>query len=86
MGPVRYDNYFSPLLTLLLLITYNKFICRSLGVDITNISINDVRPINAADLRDAMRVIRSSVSNDSLKYYNDWNAEYGSSSCPISFE
>ena len=52
---------------------------RSLSPEaLLSVSKADIRPININDVVDALRVIRPSVSVDSLQEYQDWTLKYGS--------
>jgi AAA+ superfamily predicted ATPase len=51
---------------------------RELGVSVRDVPIEDVRPVSYRDFLAAMRVIRPSVSAESLQYYAAWDKEYGS--------
>lgn len=51
---------------------------RSLGVDILNVSADEVRCITVNDIWDAMRQVRASVSPADLELYCRWNEQYGS--------
>jgi len=44
---------------------------------IDQIDLNDVRPINGDDFKDALKVVKASVSDKDLDLYHDWNAKFG---------
>lgn len=46
--------------------------------DITKVSLEDVRPINAEDFYNALKQVRASVSHKDLDGYVKWNNLYGS--------
>jgi len=50
---------------------------RELGQSVATVDASSVRPIAGADFAQALRVIRPSVSQESLKAFAQWNAEYG---------
>lgn len=51
---------------------------RELGPDgVATVSASAVRPISGADLTQALRTIRPSVSQESLAAYAQWNSSYG---------
>ena len=52
---------------------------RELGTKIADVNLSEMRHINIHDFHEAKKVIRSSVSKDSLLHYHTWNKEYGSS-------
>jgi len=51
---------------------------RDLGADIANVSVEQVRAIHEDDFKRAAAVVRRSVSDDEVRAYERWNAEYGS--------
>jgi ATP-dependent 26S proteasome regulatory subunit len=55
---------------------------RELGAKIKDVKAEDVRPVSFRDFREAIRVIRPSVSADSLHYYEQWDKEFGSAVTP----
>eukprot|EP01116_Phalansterium_solitarium_P006792 TRINITY_DN19171_c0_g1_i1.p1 TRINITY_DN19171_c0_g1~~TRINITY_DN19171_c0_g1_i1.p1 ORF type:complete len:551 (+),score=166.43 TRINITY_DN19171_c0_g1_i1:111-1763(+) len=52
---------------------------RELGASIKDIPVDQVRPITLRDFEVALKHIRPSVSPSSLKAFEDWNREFGSS-------
>lgn len=52
---------------------------RELGMAIQGASESDIRPIAHKDFKAAMKMVRPSVSPESLVAYREWNDQYGSS-------
>lgn len=52
--------------------------------DIANVDINNIRPTNLQDFKDALRNVKASVNGNDLQHFMDWNDKYGS--FPISKE
>lgn len=52
---------------------------RELGTNVSQVAKADVRPISYKDFENSLRQIRASVSQESLKAYELWNKEFGSS-------
>jgi SpoVK/Ycf46/Vps4 family AAA+-type ATPase len=50
---------------------------RELGMNIKYVSLEEVRPIVFKDFSTALQHIRPSVSKESLKDYEKYNAEFG---------
>ncbi|KAI8804655.1 P-loop containing nucleoside triphosphate hydrolase protein, partial [Cladochytrium replicatum] len=50
---------------------------RSLGENIISTPVDQIRPISLQDFEKASSTIRPSVSPESLKAFEDWNAKYG---------
>ena len=44
---------------------------------IDEIDLNDVRPINGNDFKDALKVVKASVSDKDLDLYYEWNSKFG---------
>lgn len=55
---------------------------RDLGMDISHVDPDSVRPISLPDFKDALRSVRASVSPDELQHYRSWNDMYGSFPTP----
>ena len=53
---------------------------RELGDRITQIPIDQVRPIACKDFAEALRQVKSSVSKNQIKHFEEWNREFGSGS------
>eukprot|EP01027_Heterolobosea_sp_BB2_P013900 GEZU01020002.1.p1 GENE.GEZU01020002.1~~GEZU01020002.1.p1 ORF type:complete len:392 (+),score=81.57 GEZU01020002.1:368-1543(+) len=51
---------------------------RSLGMSISTVSADSVRPINFTDFELAFKQVRASVSQKDLDIYVEWNKQYGS--------
>lgn len=51
---------------------------RDLGDDLMNINFENVRPVELSDFRQAMATVKMSVSQESLKRYEEWADLYGS--------
>eukprot|EP01133_Synstelium_polycarpum_P018880 gene18880-22583_t len=50
---------------------------RQLGMEIKDLKISQIRPIAVGDFRNSLKQIRPSVSQDSLRGYEQWNSQYG---------
>ncbi len=48
------------------------------AMNIEEVDLADVRPINAADFAHALSEVRASVAQKDLGAYEAWNREYGS--------
>jgi SpoVK/Ycf46/Vps4 family AAA+-type ATPase len=59
---------------------------RELGSAIKEVDSDMVRPVSFKDFRQAVRVIRPSVSPESLSYYEAWDKEFGSATTPYSVD
>lgn len=46
--------------------------------EINILEVSSLRPVNANDFFKAIRHTKPSVSQDSLKQYEDWNKQFGS--------
>lgn len=46
--------------------------------DIANVDINNIRPTNLQDFKDALRNVKVSVNSDDLQHFMVWNDKYGS--------
>lgn len=51
---------------------------RDLGSTIRDVSLSKVRPMSFEDLKQSLQQIRPSVSPSTLKAYEEWNKEFGS--------
>ncbi|KAI9208082.1 P-loop containing nucleoside triphosphate hydrolase protein [Polychytrium aggregatum] len=54
---------------------------RELGERIITTSIQDIRPIQLIDFKNALGTIRRSVGADSIQAYDAWNHKYGTAGC-----
>jgi len=52
---------------------------RELGMSVASIPADQLRPVTVQDFRQAVEHIRPSVSKESLKMFEQWNSEFGSS-------
>ena len=50
---------------------------RELGMAIRHVRAEDVRPVTVADFNASLKTIRASVSDDSLRAYEEWNETFG---------
>eukprot|EP01132_Coremiostelium_polycephalum_P005297 gene5297-6596_t len=50
---------------------------RQLGLEIRDLSLNQIRSITLKDFKNSLKQIRPSVSHESLVSYQDWNQRYG---------
>lgn len=48
------------------------------GIEITKLTIEDMRPVNLQDFEKALQEVRASVSLNELGTYEKWNEEFGS--------
>eukprot|EP00347_Sterkiella_histriomuscorum_P022391 403330656 len=46
--------------------------------DISNISIDDIRPLDLSDFQEALKNVKASVNQNDLEKYLEWNNQYGS--------
>lgn len=51
---------------------------REVGMKIKDLPVEALRPVNFQDFKQSLQRVRPSVSNQSLKQFQDWNKEYGS--------
>jgi SpoVK/Ycf46/Vps4 family AAA+-type ATPase len=48
------------------------------GIDITNLTKDDMRLVTLQDFKDALQEVRPSVSQNELGIYENWNNQFGS--------
>ena len=46
--------------------------------DIANVDINNIRPLELPDFKDALTNVKASVNADDLDKFMEWNNKYGS--------
>ena len=46
--------------------------------DITNIDINNIRPLQLKDFKEALHNVKATVNDKDLNKFLDWNSKYGS--------
>lgn len=46
--------------------------------DIANVDINNIRPLNLDDFKEALKNVKATVNSDDLEKFMEWNKKYGS--------